>query len=408
MDHAAAPAARGHNARSRLDRAVSRMKHTMFTARSRRSRFDDFKIASQSPSLGKAGALGVLTLPSPSPRGAGAPIRVVALILCCPLLFALVGCEGIDRTHDNRVVDITPPADEDLGPTPIRRVRLPSTVDEVESMLASRAAYIEHLVSVERAYLQIGDTEKANWARRQREQTERVEVYPYLREGTSEQHYTVAPRESIPAADELYLEAMTLYDTFEGVPFVGFTKLNHEDCRKAVNMYKRILRDYPSSDKVDDAAYYAGVIYKEFLREDDPDNELALRYFKWALRLDPKTPHPARFDAAVVYDHRLHEYDRAIELYHQVLETEEAGIQSNQRYAATRIEQLTDDDGSHLRPRDERYVGRERPIAPVRRDVETRTSYEPTTADRVDLGYEERIDEPRYITSTGEDAGDPR
>ncbi len=392
MDHAAAPAARGHIARSPNDRAVSRMKHAMFTARSRSPRIDDLEFASQSPILGKAGA----------------PVHVVALIVCCPLLFALVGCEGIGRKHDSRVVDITPPEDEDLGPTPIRRVSLPSTVDEVESMLATRAAYIDKMIAVERAYLQIGDTEKANWARRQREQTERVEIYPYLREGTSEQRYTVAPRESIPAADELYLEAMKLYDTFEGVPFVGFTKLNHEDCRKAVNMYKRILQDYPTSDKVDDAAYYAGVIYKEFLREDDPDNELALRYFKWALRLDPKTPHPARFDAAVVYDFRLHDRERAIEMYHQVLETEEAGIQSNQRFAATRIEQLTDDDSSHLRPRDARYAGRERPIAPVRRDVDTNPSYQPTTADRVDLGYEERVDEPRYITSTGEGSDDPR
>lgn len=332
----------------------------------------------------------------------------LALLLCGPIFFAPMGCEGINRHHDSRVVDITPPADEDLGPTPIRRVSLPSTADQVETMLAARERYINEMIATERAYLQIGDTEKANWARRQRAQTEGVEVYPYLREGATEQHHTVAPKESIAKADEIYLDAMKLYDSFEGVPFVGFTKINHEDCRTAVNMYKRILKDYPTSDKVDDAAYYAGVIYKEFLREDDPDNELALRYFKWALRLDPKTPHPARFDAAVVYDFRLHDRERAIEMYHQVLEAEEAGIESNQRFAATRIEQLTDDDTSHLRPRDARYAGRNRPVAPVRNDRVERNTYEPRNGDALDIGYEERVEDTGYVTNSGNDSSSTR
>ncbi|MCB9852867.1 MAG: hypothetical protein H6819_07205 [Phycisphaerales bacterium] len=307
--------------------------------------------------------------------------KIVLVLLIGAAHVMLFGCEGSTRRHDKRVVDITPPEDNYEPDRP--RSELPVVADEVEDMMAARQAYIDRLIELERVYLESGNTEKANWARRQRELTEKVEVYPYLSEDPPEKSSQVAPIESIPEADRLYEEAYALYDTFVGVPFIGFTKLNTKDARTAEEKFRTILREYPTSDKVDDAAYYCGVIYKEFLREDDPDNQLALRYFKWALELDPKTPHAARFDMAVVYDYRLHDRARAIELYHEVLETEEAGIQSNQRWAAHRIEKLTDDDRSPLRPRD-RALATSSPRTRVRQSYSSAdddpTSVEPGAA----------------------------
>lgn len=307
------------------------------------------------------------------------------LVLIAPVV--LTGCEGSTRRHDKRVVDISPPEDEDTYESDRTRGELPVVADEVEEMMAAREAYIERLIELERVYLESGNTEKANWARRQRELTEKVQVYPYLTEGAPEESSMAEPIESIPEADALYDEAYALYDTFVGVPFVGFTKLNTQDARMAAEKFRKILREYPTSDKVDDAAYYCGVIYKEFLREDDPDNQLALRYFEWALKLDAQTPHAARFDMAVVYDYRLHDRARAIELYHDVLESEEAGIQSNQRWAAHRIEKLTDDDRSSLRPRDR---------AIVRRAQRTRPRRAYSSADDIDTSVEPgAVREPR-------------
>jgi tetratricopeptide (TPR) repeat protein len=108
---------------------------------------------------------------------------------------------------------------------------------------------------------------------------------------------------------------------------------------------------------VDDCAFYCGEIYKEYLREDDPDNELAIRYYKWASALDPQTPHAARFQCAVVYDFRRHDRIRALELYNQVLRVEEDANMSNMRFAASRIRQLTDDEFSRFRPRIETADG---------------------------------------------------
>ena len=49
---------------------------------------------------------------------------------------------------------------------------------------------------------------------------------------------------------------------------------------------------------------------------------------------------PARFQAAVLYDYRLHNRARALELYHDVIGHETRKI-SNIRFASRRIDELT-------------------------------------------------------------------
>ncbi len=320
--------------------------------------------------------------------------RLFLSILMIACVFS-AGCEGIDRRHDSRVADISPPPEDyDFDAQPA--VDVSALPDKVEGMMAARNKYIAALITLERDYLLVGDTVRANWARRQRELTEKVEIYPYLTSEVPEQTdptLAVRPEQSIPEADALYEEAVKLYNTFVGIPFIGFTKLNTDEARQASDMFKRVIRDYPKSDKVDDCAFYVGEIYKEFLRNDDPDNELAIRWFKWAVALDPNTPHPARFNCAVVYDFRLHNRSKAIELYHQVLDTEEAANDSNQRFSATRIEQLANDDESHLRPREPNIATSPRPQQPRAErstDVEPASlragmpSEDETPADRLD------------------------
>ena len=91
------------------------------------------------------------------------------------------------------------------------------------------------------------------------------------------------------------------------------------------------------TDKIDDAAFFAGEIYKEYFN----DNLRAVQYYQRCWEWNPQTDHPARFQAAVVYDYRLHDRDRALELYQQVLEHEQSN-RSNVRWSVDRIKQLTD------------------------------------------------------------------
>ncbi len=262
---------------------------------------------------------------------------------------ALAGCEGIDRKHDSRVLDIEPPTEAAVQTADADAEAL-NFPDLVEGMMARRQAYIESLMEMERSYLLASEVVKANWARRQRELVEDIEVYPYLTPSVAEHRLEVSPEQSIAEADAIYEKGLDLINDFRDIPFAGLTEGNKEKAREALDLFKQILRNYPKSDKVDDCAFWCGEIYKEYLRDDDPDDELAVRYYLWAVALDPNTPHPARFSAAAVYDFRRHERARALELYNQVLEVEEAGNESNMRFAATRIEQLTDEERSHLSP----------------------------------------------------------
>jgi hypothetical protein len=106
---------------------------------------------------------------------------------------------------------------------------------------------------------------------------------------------------------------------------------------QALDVFVDLIRRYPSSNKIDDAAFWCGEIHKEYLKDQEP---IAVRWYERAYTWDPDTPHPARFQAAVTYDFRLHDRARALELYRRVVDTETAN-KSNVSFAVTRIHQLT-------------------------------------------------------------------
>ena len=118
---------------------------------------------------------------------------------------------------------------------------------------------------------------------------------------------------SIPEADDLYMDALQLEDEAR-VLLIG---KNDDKLRQALDKYDRLIRNYPTSDKIDDAAFNAGVIYEYF-----QDYSIALIYFKRAFQWDPETPHPARFRSARILDKRLHRNAEALELYREALDTE--------------------------------------------------------------------------------------
>src|SRR5690606_33263101 len=130
--------------------------------------------------------------------------------------------------------------------------------------------------------------------------------------------------------------------------------------RQALARFKELIERYPTSDKIDDAAYYIGEIHKEY--EKERDNTLALEWYKRAIQWDPNTPHPCRFRIATTYDYRLHERENALYWYQKVLEEEshftmadDPDFALNTRYAQARIKELTPEE--HLRSPGEVVTG---------------------------------------------------
>ncbi len=208
-------------------------------------------------------------------------------------------------------------------------------VDLVENVLSHRARYYQGLEDLRDYYREHGYATKQSWAEFELEGLRRVKAFRYVIDAEIPSNQ-LRPTEQISEADALYDQGRALmkkggYD----VPIF----YRERSMIKAADVFRELIDRYPNSDKIDDAAFYLGEIHNKYLPDQEP---IAVTWYERAWTWDPQTPHPARFEAAVIYDKRLHDRDRALELYQNVLKDETAD-RSDVRYAARRIRQLTNE-----------------------------------------------------------------
>lgn len=205
--------------------------------------------------------------------------------------------------------------------------------DLVEQVVHNRTEYMNLLRDVAKHYRDIGRGDLADQAAFEWESLESAQQFYYLLDAEVP-NVVLNPSESIPEADALYNEGQKLLkEGGHNIPIFYRQKRMIE----ALKTFRRLVFLYPTSDKVDDAAFFMGEIHKEYLS----DQELiAVRWYERAYQWNPQTPHPARFQAAVVYDYRLKDRAHALELYHAVLD-HETWNGSNRAFAERRITELT-------------------------------------------------------------------
>jgi tetratricopeptide (TPR) repeat protein len=205
--------------------------------------------------------------------------------------------------------------------------------DLVEQVLANRALYHRSLTALHNFYRDRGYETKRIWAERELRDANRIQPFRYMLSGEIPAEQLV-PRDSIVEADELYDEAMALMqEGGHSIPLL----YRERKMRAALQKFRQLIERYPTCDKIDDAAFYSGEIYKEYFKGYD---KVAVRWYERAFAWNPDVSHPARFQAAKVYDLRLHDRDRALELYRAVLELEDD--RGRVSFAVRRIEQLAE------------------------------------------------------------------
>ena len=205
-----------------------------------------------------------------------------------------------------------------------------SEVDVVEKMAACRNSYIAALSSLVDYYASTGDSMKLRWAQRELDSLTNMIKYRYLAPGEMGMAGVLAMN-SIDAADRLFAEAKQLY-----VQAGGFVIIIDEDkLRASLNKFNDLITLYPSSDKIDECAYYTGRIYEHF-----KDYKIAARCYQRAFQWSETTPNPARFRAAKIFDRHLHMRSQALVLYRMSLEKETLN-KVNKEYAERRIKQLS-------------------------------------------------------------------
>ncbi len=229
--------------------------------------------------------------------------KVCTLALLIVLLGVFVGCGDTGR---GRLV-----APDTRPPTRI----IPPGADEtdiVEDMTVNRQGYKHGLEQLVAYYSKTGNNMKLRLAQKELGALTTMPRYNYI-QAMDVGQANLKATDPIPEADNIYYNALEIDKNAGTLPILK----NENQLRLALEKYNEVIRQYPSSDKIDDAAYKTGVIYEYF-----KDYSIALTSFKRAFQWDPDTPHPARFRAARILDKYLHRNAEALQLYQQAVKIE--------------------------------------------------------------------------------------
>ena len=233
------------------------------------------------------------------------------------LIIVLTVCIGCQNSNLGRSQIIPSSPGQTVTAASVIDISDTSEADLVEKMAVSREAYRQGLRMLEAYYTRVGNYEKLQWVRREVQSLDTMTKYDYILspEITMPSRKPIA---SIPEADRLYLEAEEFERQSGFLPLLDLPILKDENSlRLALGRYNQLIKNYPSSDKIDDAAYRAGVIYEYF-----KDYSIALLYYQSTYEWDPDGIYPARFRAARILDKYLYRKDEALQLYQQAIKTE--------------------------------------------------------------------------------------
>jgi len=214
---------------------------------------------------------------------------------------------------------------------PLAKPTSANEIDLVEKMAADRQAYQRSLQALVQYYSASGNHEKTTWAQQELTALNRIPQYQYIIEAEV-MPATLKATESIAAADQLYAEAQKFYKDAGLIP-ITITK-DEEMLRAALRKYGELITRYPTSDKIDNAAYMMGRIHEGFGRY-----TIALAFYERAYQWDAATPYPARFRAADILDRRLHQRAKALQVYQEAI-VKEARYTDLRLMAERRVQEL--------------------------------------------------------------------
>ncbi len=231
--------------------------------------------------------------------------RIVLTTVLIISLNVLVGCGGVDKGEGQLI----PTSVKKFGYTGEVKATEAEEIDTVENVAINRQAYRQGLKLLIEYYNKVGNNMKLRWAKKELVSLNAIPQYKYIIEAEVAGPNLKASTK-IPEADALYRDAVRLDKKAKRAIIIKDNDL----LRLALDKYNELIKKHPSSDKIDNAAYKAGVIYEYF-----NDYSIALLYYKRAYQWNPATPYPARFKEAYILDRRLSRRAEALELYKQAI-----------------------------------------------------------------------------------------
>ena len=235
--------------------------------------------------------------------------RICTLILIVSLYTFTTGCQQPNAGRSR----LEPPRKyQSIGTAQSPNLTPAGEVDIVEDVGANREAYKQSLEMLVRYYEKTGNNTKLNWAQKELNALNVMPWYNYI-------PAVVTPDQarqtiSIRDADMLYEDALSFEQ--QATP-IGELVVNKNAYRQALARFEQLIKQYPTSDKIDEAAFEAGKISEYF-----KDYTIALDYYKRAYKWNPDTTYPARYRAARILDKYMHRYSEALALYKEAIEKE--------------------------------------------------------------------------------------
>ena len=236
--------------------------------------------------------------------------KKICIVIIIISLYVLPGCQNPNSGTSRMLPPRSMPS---VGTSRTLNLTEAGEIDIVEDVLSSRQAYRQGLELLVRYYTKTGDVHKLAWAKKELRALDVMPQYNYIVPVVASKDYRATTM--IPDADLLYEDARLQKEQAE--KGLGTLFVNKNLYRMALRKFEDVIQKYPTSDKIDDAAFMAGEISEYF-----KDYSIALDYYQRAYTWDPDTPHPARFCAARILDQRMHRNAEALELYKKAIETE--------------------------------------------------------------------------------------
>jgi tetratricopeptide (TPR) repeat protein len=255
--------------------------------------------------------------------------RIVTTAAVILLLTLFVGCEANTGTSQRLPARAAPYVSEPNKPLAVATSA--DEIDLVEKMASNRQAYQRSLQALVQYYDAAGNHDKVGWAKEELTALNRIPQYQYIIEAQV-MPATLKATERIAAADQLYDEAERLNKDAGVIPVAQLKDVNL--LRAALRKYGELISRYPTSDKIDDAAYKMARIHEGL-----GDHTIALAYYQRAYQWDPATPYPARFKAADILDRKLHRRAEALQVYEEAI-VKEAQFVDLKSMAERRVQEL--------------------------------------------------------------------
>ena len=194
------------------------------------------------------------------------------------------------------------------------------------AIISTRENYKNALEELIQYYLDVGNQLRLKKARNELKALNKVPQFGYLM--ASGDTININPSKNIEEANILFQDGKSYKSSLNIIN--KKSKLLSAEAR-----FKKIINDYPESDKVDDAAYELADIYDSYYFK---DYESAAFYYVKCYNLNENTDKPARFKAAWVYDKHLKDFKEAVKNYNEVLRNSKD--EAHRSTAKTKLDQL--------------------------------------------------------------------